>query len=159
MRAPTCFRWVHFRNVGVVFIAENHHYSPYGSPPVSRQSIDNIPISGKRVIIAVCNSMHPPWSSIMVRLCPLRLAPLTFSFDAWRFLDSWLHPRATYRIYAWQRRPLSRPSSRCPWSSAWQLSFDAVDYPSKRRINTSPSRVWAERRCFWAWSLPVLCKS
>lgn len=39
------------------------------------------------------------------------------------------------------------------------IKLDAVDYPSKRRINTKPIRVWAERRCFWAWSLPVLCKS
>ena len=61
---------------------------------------------------------------------------LTFSFDAWRFLDSWLHPRATYRIYAWQRRPLSRPSSRCPWSSAWQLS--STPSTILLSINTKP---------------------
>ena len=59
---------------GVVFFCRKSPYSPYGSPPASRQAIDNIPISGMRVIIAACNYMHHPWSSIMVRLCPLRMA-------------------------------------------------------------------------------------
>ena len=59
MRAPTCFRWVHFRNVGGGFllskIAITVHMNPHRHP----DAIDNIPISGKRVIIAARNSMHP----------------------------------------------------------------------------------------------------
>lgn len=159
MRAPTCFRWVHFRNVGWFSFAENHHHGPYGSPSASRQAIDNIPISGKRVIIAACNYMHPLVEYYGSAMPFAHGVLLTFSFDAWRFLDSWLHPRATYRTYAWQRRPLSRPSSRCPWSSAWQLSSMPSTILLSAASTQSPSRVWAERRCFWAWSLPALCKS
>lgn len=148
MRAPTCFRWVHFRNVGWFSFAANHHYSPYGFPPASRQAIDNIPISGKRVIIAACNYMHPLGRVLWFgyALCAWRSSDLFLRRLA--VLDSWLHPRATYRTYAWQRRPLSRPSSRCPWSSAWQLSSMPSTILLSAASTPSPSRVWAERRCF-----------
>ena len=92
------------------------------------------------MIIAPCNSSHPPLVEYHGSAIPfVAWHPLTFSFDAWRFIDSWLPPRASYLILR-GGCALSRPSLRCPWSSAWQSSST----PSTilpRRINTKPIRA------------------